>query len=376
MTRSHVATSSRAVLFVALVGALAASGGPVAAQTQTTFADEFDSISYSGSDGSDPWSGPWIEVGDVDGPGSGVVRVVESDRCRDGAGNCLRIGSSDGYEDKHGAVRSMDLDGASSATLSFEFRREREGEPSGKVRVQISSDGGASWTTLWTIKLKGTARSRTRSRDITQHATDATTIRFVGLGTDDEAYLHIDHVMVVATYPEETTTTTTAPPPAPTTTTSTAPPPGPTTTTTTPLGPTTTTTTPPEPPATTTSMASGPTSTAPSAGTPPSTGGTSPTVPVDGDETVTTTIDTATTTTTEAMVALGAAPPDEGEAEELLSPIAGLRVPFATNSEVFSNSIFSVVALAALTGGLSVAGLETRRKRSGSTSRRSHKRGH
>lgn len=364
MTRSRVATSSRALLFLTLVGALLASGGPAAAQTPRTFADEFDAVSYSGSDGSAPWSGPWVEVGESDGPGSGVVRVVESDRCRSGTGSCLRIGSSSGYQGKHGVSRSVDLDGASSATLSFEFRRKRDGQPSGKARVQISSDGGESWATLWTIKLSGTDRTKTRSRDITSHAMGGTVIRFVGLGTDDEAYLDIDHVAIVASFPQETTTTTTQPPPAPPTTTTTSSPSGPATTTTTSEPPAATTTTLPQSPATTTTTSRGPSTTAPTGVTPPSVRGTSTTVAGGEDGVVTTTIDTSTTTTTEAMVALGAAPPDEGEGEELVSPIAGLRVPFATNSEAFSNNLFSVIALAALTGGLSVVGLEKRRKRS------------
>ncbi|MGI9529022.1 MAG: hypothetical protein ACR2NG_04870 [Acidimicrobiia bacterium] len=370
MTRSIVVSSFRASLFLAFVGALVASGGPASAQEQSTFADEFDAVSYSGSDGSAQWSGPWAEIGESDGPGSGVVGVVESDRCRGGDGRCLRIGSSDGYEGDHGVSRSVDLGGALSATMSFEFRREHDDEPSGKVRIQISSDGGDAWTTLWTIKLKGSETAKSRTRDILAHATDDTVIRFFGLGTDDEAYLHIDHLVIVASFPEETTTTTTPPPPTTTTTTSPA---GPTTTTTTlSAPPTTTTTTQPGPPASTTTTVAPTSTTSSREGSTRSDGDTSTTER--GGEVVTTTVDTSTTTTTEAVVALGAAPPEGGEGVELVAPISGLRVPFATNSEAFSNNLFSVIALAALTGVLSVVGLEKRRKRS-STEPRPPKRG-
>src|SRR5690606_32755048 len=33
--------------------------------------DDFETVSFEGDDGTRPWSGPWVEIGELDGPSGG-----------------------------------------------------------------------------------------------------------------------------------------------------------------------------------------------------------------------------------------------------------------------------------------------------------------
>jgi hypothetical protein len=43
--------------------------------------DEFASTSYAGDNDSVNWNGPWVESGENNGPGSGIIRVDNEDEC-------------------------------------------------------------------------------------------------------------------------------------------------------------------------------------------------------------------------------------------------------------------------------------------------------
>lgn len=209
---------------------------PALAQTIESFRDDFTSISYSGNSGTLNWSGPWSELGESNGPSSGSVRVVASDRCAGGSGNCLRIGSDGGDLSNHGVSRVADLDDAVSATLSYHYRRQTKGQTSGSVSVQISGDGGSSWTTLTSINLAGAQKASTASHDISGYMGSSTKVRFRGTGSGVDGYLYFDAISITAEMTVSGTTTTTTI--APTTTTTVA------VTTTTVASTTTTTSTP------------------------------------------------------------------------------------------------------------------------------------
>ena len=93
---------------------------------EKTVGDNFPTVSYSENSGSENWSGNWVEVGESDGASAGIARV-RSDLCSGSGGNCLRLGVPSGspretYANK-GVYRELDLTGATSATLSFVYRR-------------------------------------------------------------------------------------------------------------------------------------------------------------------------------------------------------------------------------------------------------------
>ena len=107
--------------------------------------DEFDSASYDGNNGTARFSGPWREIGESDGAGSGRVQVTRSGSCSEG--RCLQIVGS---ATAHGATRTVDLSRFPHGTLSFSLAQN--GAPGdGALAARISNDGGRSWITLATF---------------------------------------------------------------------------------------------------------------------------------------------------------------------------------------------------------------------------------
>mgnify|MGYP001812802284 CR=1 FL=1 len=232
-------------LWLAILALLA---GAATASATTTYRDNFGAISWSGDDGTASWSGSWTEFGESDGPAGGKVRVVSDSKCA--SGNCAYLNGSGNTS--AGVYRVANLDGAASATLSFNYRRVKSGGSPAIARISASSNGGSSWTTIAAYSLDTSDPSQlSASIGLTSWIASDTAIRFrVEASAGQGGRMYFDNVQISAEVPDPTTTTTTTQPPATTTTTTTQPP-GPTTTTQ-PPGPTTTTTIPPVPTTTTT----------------------------------------------------------------------------------------------------------------------------
>jgi len=269
-----------------LVLAAIGSGGAWASSTQT-YRDNFDNESYAGNNGTTPWSGNWLESGESDGPGSGRVRVVTRSECI--AGSCGRL--SAGSNTTAGIHRRADLAGASSATLTFSYRRTKSGGAAGLVRVSVSSNGGGAWSTLATHTLDASDGSPLVQRfEITPYVTTQTQVRFRVESTPGQSgTFYFDNVQIVASFPDPTTTTTSS------STSST------TTTTTTTSGPPSSTTTAPPSSTTTTLVSTTTTGPPPSSTTAPPPSSTTTTLPPPS-----TTAGSAEATTTTTLLA---APP-------------------------------------------------------------------
>ncbi|MBI5566857.1 MAG: S8 family serine peptidase [Chloroflexi bacterium] len=149
-----------------------------------TVQDQFDAVTYTGSDGLSGWSGPWVEYdpyGD-NGAAGGYVRV-EADQ--------LRLDWWYAYEEN--ITRSADLSGHTQAILSFDW------ETSGldkweSVSVLVSNNG------VWFTQL-GTydgSKSGVASFDISAFISGNTTIRFENRSTNWEPgeYVKIDNVQI------------------------------------------------------------------------------------------------------------------------------------------------------------------------------------
>jgi hypothetical protein len=179
---------------------LAAFSGPAQAASFSAI-DSFNSISYSGSNGSAAWNGNWTEVGESDGTGAGLVRVV-NDATYCVSPNCLRLGGSSVNFSNKGLRRAINLAGASGVTLSFSYKRQAASlVASGGVRVQVSNNG-STWTTLGTIAFtaRNDASPLTASYGVPASAATATTqIRLLGTGLVQVGYMHIDNVTVAFT---------------------------------------------------------------------------------------------------------------------------------------------------------------------------------
>jgi hypothetical protein len=212
------------------------AGGP------QSYKDRFDSVSYSGSNGSIYWESGWKEVGESTGPFEGAVHVGIDPYCADY--KCLHIlGQGETYS-LIGAMRHADLSEFDEAELSFDVRRlfdeELEDIADAKLLVQVSTDG-SKWKIISTLGLMKTDSSPIhKTKGINKWISEGFAFRFVVTGTLG-AEVFIDNVEIKGTVASEPTTTTTE---ATTTTTE--------ATTTTTTGATTTTTTPTTTEATTT----------------------------------------------------------------------------------------------------------------------------
>lgn len=105
--------------------------------TNATVLDGFGSSNYGLNTGTKNWMGPWFETGDDGLPNGGDIRIASSR---------LQV------EDSTAAniQRSVDLAGATSATLEFNIISNTLNSPSDQIAVQASNNGGSSWVTLQT----------------------------------------------------------------------------------------------------------------------------------------------------------------------------------------------------------------------------------
>ncbi|MGD8615472.1 MAG: DNRLRE domain-containing protein [Gammaproteobacteria bacterium] len=138
-----------------------------------TYLDSFDSQDWEGDDGSiTPWANPWLEVGESDGANQGDVQVAA-----DESNYQLQIRDNDNGGE--GVEREVDLSGATTATLSFDYRREALDDSDDYVAVYVSATGtGGPWTEIARIAGgSNDASYQTSSHDISGHISSQTAIR-------------------------------------------------------------------------------------------------------------------------------------------------------------------------------------------------------
>lgn len=171
-----------------------ARGGEDALISPTTIAgsyvlDTFSSNVYSGNDGNAPWTTNWVET-DAAGGGAtgGSIQVLDGKlRLQDNASGTQSI------------YREADLLGTPGldlpmARFSFTASTWFPGSAD-SVSVQISPDGGGSWTTLETFTGE---TSGAFEYDVTRFIADNTRIRFLvtdgSYGADE--YFYVDNVQI------------------------------------------------------------------------------------------------------------------------------------------------------------------------------------
>ncbi len=144
-----------------------------------TVRDEFGAIAFNGNDGAQNWVNDWQETGEADGPTTGKMQVVADVQCA--AGNCFQFGGGGGGA-ATAVTREVDLTGATSATLTFSYLRTVDSN-GGNIRVQISGDGGTSWTNLQTYTMNGNDASQVpQTFDVTAFIAINTQVQFVRSG--------------------------------------------------------------------------------------------------------------------------------------------------------------------------------------------------
>ncbi len=142
-----------------------------AAIAQETVRDDFGNNAWNNNDGTANWSDDWIEVDDDEiGPTDGSIRIDN--------GGYLRIQDrTDGGSDPS-IARQADLAGAATAVFSFDWAATNSVDPPDSVTVEVSSDGGGSWTILEVFTGIDGPASGSRAYDIAAFATANTQVRF------------------------------------------------------------------------------------------------------------------------------------------------------------------------------------------------------
>ena len=132
-----------------------------------------------------------METSDNGSPSGGDI-TVEYDYCPKSSSRCIEFDADSGLNAS--IEREADLSGADSATLEFDYRLD---EDEAEYKLEISGNGGASWTTLAVYDDEEVVFGE--SFDISQFISQQTRIRFRLTDDDeDDAHLYIDNVVIAA----------------------------------------------------------------------------------------------------------------------------------------------------------------------------------
>ncbi|MFM9962419.1 MAG: DUF4347 domain-containing protein, partial [Planctomycetaceae bacterium] len=166
-----------------------------ASSPAVTAGDDF-SAGYNNNTGTIPWAGAWVENDPTDGTQSttaGDVRIV--------AGQLSITGDNGGVGVS--IARSIDLSAYTTNSLtrlSFDFSTESGVDPADALVVEISNNGGGSFTTLETFTNITGATSGTRSYSIDGLISATTQIRFrVSAGySQSNEHFFVDNLVISA----------------------------------------------------------------------------------------------------------------------------------------------------------------------------------
>ncbi|MBI3654167.1 MAG: hypothetical protein HY231_24315 [Acidobacteria bacterium] len=152
--------------------------------TGDTVRDNFSANAYTNNDGTLNWATNWTETNDDNSATGGLMRVT---------GGELRI-RDDGNASPSTIEREANLANFSSATLTFNFRTTGT-SATDQMRVQVSANGGGSWTTLETFT--GTFAATSRSYNISAYQATNTRIRFIEVtGYSGTKSFFVDNVQI------------------------------------------------------------------------------------------------------------------------------------------------------------------------------------
>ncbi len=161
------------------------------------YRDELDTEAVNRQDGSLNWTTNWLEIGEADGPGNGDIRIGQGDGARD----VMQIRQNDGGN-RQGWQRQADLSTAEQAILSFLYRRDGLDDATEYVTIDVSDDGGASWTELARLDGANTGGDDVEyvpaALDISAFASPNTRVRFLGSPDLDGDRVYFDDINILA----------------------------------------------------------------------------------------------------------------------------------------------------------------------------------
>ncbi len=150
-----------------------------------TVSDTFSAESYSNNNGTQSWSTSWSETDASGGGASGGDVRVNSSQLRidtDTVGNAIS--------------RGVNLSGATSATLTFDYTNALLGAD--RIEVRVSTDGGTNYQALTGGIFSSAANtgSGTASLDLSSYMSANTKIQFIVTATGGGERLYVDNVQV------------------------------------------------------------------------------------------------------------------------------------------------------------------------------------
>lgn len=168
-------------------------------------ADRFDSQAFDLNSGTANWTTDWVENENSDyasSPTTGEIQIRTDPSVSD-TGFRLFLSDDDSEAGAADTIqRSADLSGASSATLTFDYRRQiNSADPADVVKIWAATDG-ISFTQIGQIGATGSGTFidgsyQQFSVDLTGYISPTTTIRFsIDDGADDTDWVYIDNVKI------------------------------------------------------------------------------------------------------------------------------------------------------------------------------------
>jgi hypothetical protein len=168
---------------------------------EKTVRDDFDATATSsscasGSDGDSQWAGNWTDLNDAGSVGfCNNQSSADVEMVKDGTfGYVLRLKDND-----VSATRTVNLNGAIKAFLTFSYRRKNALAAGENVLVQVSANG-STFNTVYTITGDGGSDAgyvTIYNQEISAFATTSTAIRFLTSSTvDDNDTVYIDDVTI------------------------------------------------------------------------------------------------------------------------------------------------------------------------------------
>jgi serine protease AprX len=152
--------------------------------------DWFSTASYKADDGTVKWKTDWVESdSNGSGPSAGSIQIANGE---------LWLNDNPDTATQPSLARTVDLSGGTVATLNFVFRTTPGVDNDDVVVVEVSNNGGTSYTTLETFSGITGVVAWARTYDISGFIATNTTIRFrvaQDYGDTDESYI-VDNVTV------------------------------------------------------------------------------------------------------------------------------------------------------------------------------------
>jgi uncharacterized repeat protein (TIGR01451 family) len=170
--------------------------------SRSTVGDNFSTVAYNNQDGTRNWSSNWLETIDTTNPSTGFIQIVNGE---------LRLTNSSSNEPT--IYRSANLTGATSATLSFNYRTSSNVDSNDTIYIQAATSSGGTYTTIGTFTGISGASNGSFSASLNSYISATTSIRFRFANNNyngSNEYFYVDNLFI--TYNVSVSNTTILPP--------------------------------------------------------------------------------------------------------------------------------------------------------------------